>query len=525
MPRRPEGAAELPAWALVSAEYRAQLAQVERAAIDVAVLLSEALRDERGAWDLVRRYTIGLFFERLALAQGMRVGRLVELLPELATVLEQAEAVIERLPLADVTPELFGHVHETLVGYGLDDEGALVRTDGRRAFGAHFTPPAMAAQVLRTTMEPLVRGLASQEACVPLGQRLLGLRVCDPAVGAGAFLLALVRYLGELIAEHAGPDEVLRDLRTAKLHVARYCAHGVDLDEYAVFTARLALALECRAHFHFDQNVRHGDALVGLTLDQIRAFHWLPTEERCSSADQCVDWMLSARAKLGEPDPIAAAPGLRAQLPVREVLYEAACEDVTMLGDVCLGAFFSSTSTRAREAERLRRLDLVERWGEARQGSVGGFDALDAELRALQRSLRERRTPFYWDLAFLETTGEERGNRSYASAFVGNPPFMGGGRISSTFGTEYLQWLQALHERTAGRADLSAHFFRRAHALLGENGGAIGFIATNTIAQGDTRQSGLQYLVDQGMTIYNAWSALPWPGNANVTIAIVHLAQ
>ena len=79
-------------------------------------------------------------------------------------------------------------------------------------------------------------------------------------------------------------------------------------------------------------------------------------------------------------------------------------------------------------------------------------------------------------------------------AIVGNPPFPGKNTISASSGPRYLPWLQTLHEGAHGNADLVAHFFRRAFALLRE-GGAFGLIATNTIGQGDTRETGLERLL------------------------------
>jgi hypothetical protein len=71
---------------------------------------------------------------------------------------------------------------------------------------------------------------------------------------------------------------------------------------------------------------------------------------------------------------------------------------------------------------------------------------------------------------------------------------------------------------------LCAHFFRRADGLLGEHG-ALGLIATKMIAQGDTRTTGLQHLVKAGGVIYNATRPMPWPGQADVSFAIVHVAK
>ena len=67
-----------------------------------------------------------------------------------------------------------------------------------------------------------------------------------------------------------------------------------------------------------------------------------------------------------------------------------------------------------------------------------------------------------------------------------------------------------------------AHFFRRAFGLL-TPGGCFGLIATNTIAQGDTRVSGLAWIRQQSGSLYTANRRVPWPGQAAVMKASVYL--
>ncbi|MGO9835231.1 MAG: type IIL restriction-modification enzyme MmeI [Polyangiaceae bacterium] len=110
---------------------------------------------------------------------------------------------------------------------------------------------------------------------------------------------------------------------------------------------------------------------------------------------------------------------------------------------------------------------------------------------------------------------------AYFDAFGGNLPFMGGRRISAAHGHRYATWL-ARNFDAAGDTDYVAFFFDRAGALLGEHG-TIGFIATNTIAQGETRRASLERLVARGMVIYDATTDRPWEG-ADVLVSIVHLA-
>src|SRR5690606_25685408 len=112
---------------------------------------------------------------------------------------------------------------------------------------------------------------------------------------------------------------------------------------------------------------------------------------------------------------------------------------------------------------------------------------------------------------------------AWVDAVVGNPPFMGGRQVSTALGDQYSAWLAVVHMGSRA-ADYSAHFFRRAAWLIAAHG-TIGLIATNTIAQGDTRATGLKPLLANGHEIYEAVRSYKWPGEANVSVAVVHLAK
>lgn len=109
-------------------------------------------------------------------------------------------------------------------------------------------------------------------------------------------------------------------------------------------------------------------------------------------------------------------------------------------------------------------------------------------------------------------------------AIVGNPPFVGGTMISSTNGAIYKDFLYATFEGSGNRMDLVAYFFRRAFGLLSRIG-TFGLIATNSIAQGDTRKGGLAWICHAGGHIYNAVRRLKWPGAASVVVSVVHVSK
>jgi hypothetical protein len=109
-------------------------------------------------------------------------------------------------------------------------------------------------------------------------------------------------------------------------------------------------------------------------------------------------------------------------------------------------------------------------------------------------------------------------------AFVGNPPFAGKNTITAQHGDVYLDWLKTEHNGAHGNSDLVAHFFRRTFVHL-RSGGTLGLIATNTIAQGDTRATGLRWILQHEGVIYDAVRRYKWPGLAAVIVSVLHIQK
>lgn len=104
-----------------------------------------------------------------------------------------------------------------------------------RPLGVVYTPPEVAGPMVRLVVDPLARGKSAAE--------LLALRVCDPAIGAGAFLIEVVDVLAEHLLAAWG-----RGTRAeARQQIARTCIAGVDVDPAAVAAAREALGVDGEA--------------------------------------------------------------------------------------------------------------------------------------------------------------------------------------------------------------------------------------------------------------------------------------
>lgn len=414
--------------------------------------------------------------------------------------------------------------------------GRLVLQPGkeRRRTSSHYTPRSLSAPIVARTLEPLLRCLGD----APAAEQILALKVCDPAMGSGAFLVEACRFLAEQVVAAWTRDGTAERLAAtvpdllvhARRLVAQRCLYGVDKNPFAVELARMSLWLVTLARdlpFTFvDHALRHGDALVGLSLEQIGGFHWAPTGQLSMFTDVIGQTLADTVELRRQILDLAASPDTAAKAKLLDDA-EYFTRRARTLADVCVGAFFAETKKGAREKERSRRLELVERWLRDEDAEAG------AEVERLAAALRAEVPAFHWMLEFPEVFYAERpdplaGGKpgvAWMDAFVGNPPFMGGTFVRDRESPAYRDWLFEAAPGLRGKADLSAFFLRRMADLVGEHG-ALGLIVTNTIAQGDTRDGGLAHLLARGKwLVFDATTSRQWPGAASVSYSVVHLVR
>lgn len=345
-------------------------------------------------------------------------------------------------------------------------------------------------------------------------------------MGSGAFLVEACRQLSQRlklawerhrVVPTIPPDEDL-DLHAMRVVVQR-CLYGVDKNPVAVDLAKLSLWLATLAKDHaftfLDHALRCGDSLVGLSRKQICEFTW-ESGNIFSYIKNSIDPKLQ---KVGELRARIQQMGESANVEDQRALLleaETALEDVRLIGDSVIAAFFSEE----KEKKRKEKLDLLG--GRVLDWLKNGKtkDSLKAAVHEL-KTTEKGIVPFHWEIEFPEVFTRE--NPGF-DAMVGNPPFLGGKRISTVNGEIYRDWLIVLHEESNSNSDLVAHFFRRAFNLV-RHESALALIATNTVAQGDTRATGLRYICKHGGSIFVADRRVKWPGLAAVIVSIVHIIR
>jgi hypothetical protein len=380
----------------------------------------------------------------------------------------------------DLSARHLGTIYERLLDYRLEDPAGalgLASATGRRDTGSYFTPERIVDRIVERTLAPLLDersrhiaalGLRGEEAL----EVFLGLRVLDPAMGSGHFLVAAAAWISMHIATDPAYDGEL-PLEEIQRRVAEHCLYGVDLNPMAVELAQLSLWLSTVRRgepLTFLTNLRAGNALVGAELEQL-----------LSGGDTLFGERLArdAEAILDRIDAIAQHGSERA-------------EDVHRKADLALAV------------EGLR--EPLERFGD------------DAVTPAFGD---EDPSPFHWALefpeVFLSVDGRPRDDGGF-DAVIGNPPYV---RIQA-LGRRLADWCRGRYRTASGSFDTYVPFIERGTELLAP-AGRLGFIVPNKLMKLDYGRRLRGWLAGEGLVeeIVDFGDAQLFGGASNYTCILV----
>ncbi|MEH0416893.1 Eco57I restriction-modification methylase domain-containing protein [Streptomyces sp. B21-083] len=439
--------------------------------------------------------------------------------------------------------------------------GALYVTESslRKNTGTHYTPRFLAEEVVLHALEPLVyepgplQTADTGEWRLKDKDQILALKVADIAMGSAAFLVAACRYLGDRLIEawesegradamayragravdavtaaDAEQDPVVVE---ARRQIIEHCLYGVDINPMAVEMAKLSLWLVSmdpgRPFTFLDDRLVAGDSLLGVhNMEQIQSVHMKPsgqTDVLAEQARELVDQLTRERLA------ITAIKGvdLPALQDKRQRLEEVNRHSrrLRLVGDLIAGAAIATCASgrvpwyEEEGGERVRDLFPRAAWI-VQQIMEDGVEDDSEVVRAARATAEEwlgaelpegalERRPVHWPLVFPEVFTQRGG----FDAVVGNPPFLGGKKLTGALGEAYREYMVDFLASKRGSADLVAYFELRAHELLNP-AGQTGLIATNTLAQGETREIGLDQLAASGIEIRRGVKSAPWPAKS-----------
>ncbi|MCG8408628.1 MAG: BREX-1 system adenine-specific DNA-methyltransferase PglX [Phycisphaerales bacterium] len=344
-------------------------------------------------------------------------------------------------------------------------ESVYLETDKgeRRSFGSYYTPDHIVECIIENTLGPLCREVDSRlnaelaevqteietadtanrrqlearldQLHAAFDDRILQLRVLDPAMGSGHFLVRACQFLAEEIATnpHTGDPEAdqLHDdestLNYWKRRVVESCLYGVDINPLAVELSKLALWLETVSSnlplSFLDHHLRPGNSLVGGWIQELGVLPNTPPLLRNAfrlQVETALPRLLQPLAEIRQL-PSHDARDIKKKQSLYRRRFRPICTVFESVADLWCASFFgddgSIDATKYDEAlQALARprshRELMERtWCKTALKSVR-----DPEVSA-----------FHWELefpdAFFDVTGRRRHENPGFDAVIGNPPY------------------------------------------------------------------------------------------------------
>ncbi len=381
---------------------------------------------------------------------------------------------------AELSPRHLGTIYERLLDYRLENGGDrlnLAPATGRHESGSYYTPDYVVDAIVEATLEPLLAARSEANARVGLRgsdalEGFLHLRVLDPAMGSGHFLVSAAGYIAQYIATDPSYDGDLPLIEIQRL-VAERCLYGVDLNPMAVELARLSLWLTTvrgDEPLTFLHNLRDGNSLVGAT----------------------------PRELLGEDASLFTE---RFGRDARELLARI---DEMRRRESRVGRDVHEKERLAELAEELRR--PLEAYAD--ETVAPGFSASPGRF-------------LHWELefpeVFLTLDGRPRDDGGF-DAVIGNPPYV---RIQE-LGRELAEYCRRRYATAKGSFDVYIPFLERSLELLARNG-RLGFIVPNKLLKLDYGQPLRARLAREGLVeeVIDFGDAQLFPGATNYTCILV----
>jgi hypothetical protein len=469
---------------------------------------------------------------------------LLELHPQMATVrmvvyARQAKGVREEKVLPESHPKPAGF-EETDVAYPVGSVYLITDKGERRASGSYYTPDHIVNLIVDQTLGPLCTklhqalqreaeavekrraaadGPARAALAAELDQlhqeysdRVLTLRVVDPAMGSGHFLLRACQYLAEEIASSpftaAGPGGEESALNYWKRRVVETCLFGADLNPLAVELAKLALWLETvasdRPLTFLDHHLRHGNSLVGARVARLGA---LPSQPDLLTTAFDREFAGKLPALL---EPLAEIRRLssdsRVAVKKKQAAFDAfgrAAAPYRAAADLwCAAATGVAVPTDKYHAA----LDVIDK--PARFKKLAAEDWFQAAVAAARSGL----ACFHWELDFPEAFVGDDGLLALPGfdAVIGNPPYEVLSELESGQDLAALRAFintePAYAPSRRGKNNLYKLFVCRALDLLAE-GGRLGFITPMALLGDDQAADLRRELVYRGA--FTAVEAFP----------------
>jgi hypothetical protein len=359
--------------------------------------------------------------------------------------------------------------HLTIKNKKIDE---LPNPKDRKSSGSYYTPKYVVNHIVKNTIEPTIKEIIKNNVDKQIQiEKILSLKILDPAMGSGHFLAGAVEYLATRLCQIEFGDILEDNYIERKRDVVRRCIYGVDINPLAVDLARLSLWLETLSSdkplSFLSAHLKTGNSLIGMDLESIfdKQTTLFESEKGRSGFKKNLKKFLMFE---GIEDNSASAVKLKleeySKLRSKGTIYH----DLKFLLDCKIGEFFNLKIPNLGDYHTKIGINSMD------------FHIFDEFPKITE--LSKERMLFHWELEFPQIFYDEKGGKKYDSGFdiiIGNPPYTKIPAINRKDKSLGVFLKTGFFESATGSFDLSALFIEKGFKLLNKSG-RLGFIATNT---------------------------------------------
>jgi type I restriction-modification system DNA methylase subunit len=365
----------------------------------------------------------------------------------------------QTIDYADLEVRQLGSIYEGLLENHLeyDEKKKSLTLEGdssrRKETGSYYTPDNIVMYIINNTLKPLCdeidkseqvnKAVKSRTKDNSFADAVLKLKVLDPAMGSGHFLVRATEFLAEKIQNHSttalqiktvpkGFNQEQAETAYWRRRVVEACIYGVDLNPLAVELAKLSLWLTCistdRPLTFLDHHLRPGNSLIGAWLSELDVLPRESSKERNQipisfgpDLLKAVKMAIEAIEKIEATDCTDIS-----SVEAKKSLWEAKVRDSLLsyrnVANLWTSTFFDKTVNETNYLE-MSRLLILNSPAKSKEGKD-----LKRKMKFFEDAFKnaEQRLYFYWELEFPEIFFNEDGTPKKDPGFdvvIGNPPY------------------------------------------------------------------------------------------------------
>lgn len=354
----------------------------------------------------------------------------------------------------------------------------------RKATGSYYTPDYIVEYIVQNTLGPVIEerreSVGSNDA--RLVDEILKLKVLDPAMGSGHFLVGAIDFLARKLLETLegteielngnGVDE--EDMRWARREIVERCIFGVDLNPLAVELAKLSLWLTTvskdKPLSFLDHHLRCGNSLIGARTKDLGSLPQLKKTRKKERAQTTIfDTTLKKNLvklldvfKKIEQDPSESLEAVEEKKRKYYEEFRPMAEQFMDVAHVWTSVYFGNEVNLNDFTKLQNALTDPERWQELQ----------DESWFSKAKELAVEKRFFHWELEFPEVwfEGGKRKSNSGFDVVIGNPPYINANELNKVLSEYEKPFWRTRFSSASGAYDIYLLFLEGGTHLVRKRG-------------------------------------------------------